>query len=101
HFHHMLLRAGLSGPQVLAVLVGFGVFYAAVGLIAVSLKLPDWTLFTPWITLLGLQHFIIKRLAVHLRHQRRRVSMVVVESMAIPAQAELNTAPLNAHREAA
>ena len=101
HFHYMLVRAGLSGRQVLAVLAAFGVFYAAVGLIAASLKPPDWALFMPWITLLGLQYFIIKRLAVHLRHRRRRVSMVVGELMAIPAQAQLNATQLTAHREAA
>jgi len=55
----------------------------------------------PWMTLLGLQYFITKRLAVHLRHRRRRASMVVVELTAIPAQAEFNAAQLNPHREAA
>ena len=74
HFHYMLMRAGLSQRQVLAVLLAFGVFYAAVGLIGISYKLPDWSLFAPWITLLGLQHFIIKRLAVRLRHQRWIIS---------------------------
>ena len=78
HFHYLLMRAGLSGRQVLAVLVGFGVFYAAVGLIGVGLKLPDWALFTPWITLLAAQYFIIKRLAVQLRYRRWKVAAVVV-----------------------
>ena len=44
-------------------LVAFSVLYAAVGLIGASEKLPDWALFAPWITLLGLQHFIIRGLA--------------------------------------
>src|SRR2546421_1542548 len=79
HFHYVLMRAGLSGRQVLAVLVAFSVFYAAVGLIGASQKLPDWALFAPWITLLGLQSFIIRRLAVHLRHRRWRDSEIVVE----------------------
>ena len=78
HFHFMLMRAGLSGRQVLGVLVAFAVFYAAVGLIGASRKLPDWALFAPWITLLGLQHFVIRGLAVHLRHRRWRASMGVV-----------------------
>jgi UDP-GlcNAc:undecaprenyl-phosphate GlcNAc-1-phosphate transferase len=72
HYHYMLMRAGLSGRQVLAVLATFAVFYAAVGLIGASNKLPDWALFAPWFTLLGLQHFIIRGLAMHLRHGRRR-----------------------------
>jgi UDP-GlcNAc:undecaprenyl-phosphate GlcNAc-1-phosphate transferase len=84
HFHHMLMRAGLSGRQVLGVLVGFGVFYAAVGLIGVGLELPDWALFGPWITLLAVQYFIIKRLAVLLRHRRWKAAAVVV---AFPARA--------------
>ena len=81
---YVLMRAGLSGREVLAVLVAFSVFYAAVGLIGASQKLPDWALFAPWITLLGLQSFIIRRLAVHLRHRRWRDSKSVVE---LPARA--------------
>ena len=100
HFHYMLMRAGLSGGRVLAVLVAFGVFYAAVGLIGASLKLPDWTLFAPWITLLGLQYFIIKRLAVHLRHRRWRAAKAVVFARGA-ASARINATPLNAHRKAA
>ncbi len=78
HFHYMLMRAGLSGRQVLAVLVGFGVFYAAVGLIGASQKLPDWILFGPWIALLGLQHLIIRSVAAHVRLHRWRGSGVLV-----------------------
>ena len=77
HFHYMLMRAGLSERQVLAVLVAFGLFYAAVGLIGAGLKLPDWTLFAPWITLLGLQTFIIRRLAAHVRLRRWRAAKAV------------------------
>lgn len=70
HFHYMLMRAGLNGRQVLAVLVGFGVFYAAIGLVGAIARVPDWALFAPWISLLGLQYFIIKRLALLIRHRR-------------------------------
>jgi UDP-GlcNAc:undecaprenyl-phosphate/decaprenyl-phosphate GlcNAc-1-phosphate transferase len=87
HFHYMLMRAGLNGRQVLGVLVAFGLFYAAVGLVGASRKLPDWALFAPWITLLGLQYFIIKRLAVHLRHRRWRASKVDVAFKARVASA--------------
>jgi hypothetical protein len=66
----MLMRAGLSGRQALAVLVAFAVLYAAVGVISASQKLPDCALFTPWITLLGSQHFILRGLAVHVRLRR-------------------------------
>ena len=76
HFHYMLMRAGLSGRQVLAVLVAFAVVYAAVGVIGTSQKLPDWSLFAPWITLLGMQHFIIKGLAVQIRLRRWKASRV-------------------------
>ena len=101
HFHYMLMRAGLNGRQVLAVLVAFAVFYAAVGVIGASRKLPDWALFAPWITLLGLQYFIIKRLAVHLRHRRCRASKAVVVLTARPASAYFDATQLNADREAA
>src|SRR5213082_12697 len=56
HFHFVLMRAGLSGRQVLAVLVAFSVLYAAVGLIGASEKLPDWALFAPWLTLRSEEH---------------------------------------------
>ena len=79
HFHYVLMRAGLSGRQVLAVLLAFSVLYAAVGLIGARNKLPDWALFAPWFTLLALQPFIIRGLAVYLRHRRWRASQIVVE----------------------
>jgi len=79
HFHYVLMRAGLSGRQVLAVLLAFSVLYAAVGLIGARNRLPDWALFAPWFTLLASQSFIIRGLAVHLRHRRWRASQIVVE----------------------
>jgi len=87
HFHYMLMRAGLSGRQVLAVLVAFAVCYAAVGLIGGRHRVPDWALFAPWITLLGLQHFIIRGLAKYLRHRRWRSSKaaVVLAESPVPA----------------
>jgi UDP-GlcNAc:undecaprenyl-phosphate GlcNAc-1-phosphate transferase len=102
HFHHMLMRAGLSGRQVLAVLVAFNVFYAAVGLIGARYKLPDWALFAPWFTLLGLQHFIIRGLAMYLRLRRWRASKVVVQLPASVAAAQsYATQPNAGRREAA
>ena len=97
----MLMRAGLSGRQVLAVLVAFAVGYAAVGLIGARHKLPDWALFAPWITLLGLQHFIIRGLALHLRHRRWRASKVVVKLPASVAAAHSYARQRKARREAA
>ncbi len=101
HFHYMLMRAGLSGRQALAVLVAFSVFYAAVGLIGVSYKLPDWALFAPWFTLLASQSFIIRGLAVYLRHRRWKVSKVVVTLPAGVAPAQSYATQPNAGREAA
>ena len=94
------MRAGLSGRQVLAVLVAFSVFYSAVGLIGARNKLPDWALFAPWFTLLGLQHFIIRGLAVRLRLRRWRVSKVVFKFVSVSA-ADSYERQLNAGREAA
>src|SRR5438105_14783071 len=76
---YVLMRAGLSGRQVLAVLLAFSVLYAAVGLIGARNKLPDWALFAPWFTLLASQSFIIRGLAVYLRHRRWSASQIVVE----------------------
>jgi UDP-GlcNAc:undecaprenyl-phosphate GlcNAc-1-phosphate transferase len=101
HFHYMLMRAGLSGRQVLAVLVAFNVFYAAVGLIGARYKLPDWALFAPWFTLLGLQHFIIRGLAMYLRLRRWRASKVVVQLPVTVAAAHSRATQPNADREAA
>ena len=48
---YVLMRAGLSGREVLAVLVAFSVFYAAVGLIGARDKLPG----------LGATHSLMRR----------------------------------------
>src|SRR6266403_883963 len=85
HFHYVLMRAGLSGRQVLAVLLAFSVLYSAVGLIGVRQKLPDWPLFAPWFTLLASQSFIIRGLAERLRHRRWRASSIVVRMPAAVA----------------
>jgi len=101
HFHYMLMRAGLSARQVLAVLVAFSVLYAAVGLIGASQNLPDWALFAPWLTLLGLQSFIIRGLALHVRHRRWRAAKVVVQLPASVAAAQSYATQPSAGREAA
>ena len=101
HFHYVLMRAGLSGRQVLAVLVAFSALYAAVGLIGARNKLPDWALFAPWFTLLGLQHFIIRGLALYLRLRRWRASKVVVQLPASVAAAHSRATQLNAGRREA
>ena len=101
HFHYVLMRAGLSGRQVLAVLLAFNVFYAAVGLIGARYKLPDWALFAPWFTLLGLQHFIIRGLAMYLRLRRWRTSKVVFKFVSVSAAHSRATQPNAGRREAA
>jgi hypothetical protein len=100
HFHYVLMRAGLSGRQVLAVLLAFSVLYSAVGLISVGQKLPDWALFAPWFTLLASQSFIIRGLAVRLRHRRWRASNIVVKMPAgVAATHSYATQPRLAARE--
>jgi UDP-GlcNAc:undecaprenyl-phosphate GlcNAc-1-phosphate transferase len=101
HFHYMLMRAGLSGRQVLGVLVAFAVTYAAVGLIGASLRLPDWTLFAPWITLLVLQHFIIKRVALLIRYRRWKAAGVVVVLPVRAAEVYFDAPRPHPRREAA
>lgn len=70
HFHHQLLRAGLSARQTLAVLVAFALTYACIGLAGARLGVPDIALFAPWALLLVSQYFIIKRLALLIRGHR-------------------------------
>jgi len=101
HFHYMLMRAGLSDRQALGMLVAFGVFYAAVGLIGAREKLPDWVLFAPWFTLLALQYFIIRSLAVYVRLRRWRAANVVVTLPARVTATPANEMPLSVHRKAA
>jgi hypothetical protein len=83
------------------VLVAFNVVYAAVGLIGARYKLPDWALFAPWFTLLGLQHFIIRGLAMYLRLRRWRASKVVVQLPASVAAAHSFATQRNAGRREA
>ncbi len=101
HFHFILMRAGLSARQVLAVLVSFGGVYATVGLIGARLGLPDWTLFAPWITLLGLQYFIIKGLAVRLRFRRWKGAAGVVRLPELVADVQFVEPRLPPDRQAA
>jgi len=68
--------------------------------IGASLKVADWAPFAPWITLLGLQPFIIRGLAMYLRLRRWRTSKVVVKLPASGAAAHSHATQLNAGREA-
>lgn len=88
HFHHMLLRAGLTVRQTLLVLVGFASFYALVGVAGTYFEWPDVWLFTPWFLLLCTQYAIIKRLALMLRCRKIRARA--------QAMAQAETAPIHA-----
>jgi UDP-GlcNAc:undecaprenyl-phosphate/decaprenyl-phosphate GlcNAc-1-phosphate transferase len=107
HYHYMLMRAGLSGRQTLAVLVAFALFYAAIGLVGASYEVSDWILFWSWLTLGGLQHFIIRRVAlnVYLRHRRERSSPDAARLPAVIESADSYTAadgrPVHANHAAA
>ena len=70
HFHHILMRGGLSTRQIVAVLVGFACLYASIGVLAIRFQVPDWPMFAAWITMVFGQYFIIKRLATWLRYRR-------------------------------
>lgn len=43
HFHHRLMKRGLSARQALPVLVGIAIFWAAVGLIIDIVDAPEWS----------------------------------------------------------
>ncbi len=70
HFHHMLLRAGLTMRQTLFVLTGFALVYAAVGLAGAYFEVPDVWLFLPWLLLLITHYWIIRRLVIVIRSRR-------------------------------
>ena len=63
HFHHALLRAGLSKAQVVATLVGIAALYAGVGLLGAATGVPDWAMFSLWMTLLASQYWIVNGFA--------------------------------------
>ena len=101
HFHYMLMRAGLSGRQTLGVLVGFGVVYASVGVIGASLKLPDWSMFAPWMMLLTFQHAIIKALARQIRHARWKSAGVSASLPVMDTRVQFDSPRPDSRREAA
>jgi UDP-GlcNAc:undecaprenyl-phosphate GlcNAc-1-phosphate transferase len=72
HFHHTLKRGGLGVRQVLAILAGLQLIYAAIGLIAHFAGASDVVMFASW-ALLGIsQRWIIRKYAVIMRVERRR-----------------------------
>jgi len=69
HLHHILLRGGFSGTQVLCILSGLSVLYVSIALIANSFGVPDVAMFIAWIALLSLQYRLIRKIAVYSRHR--------------------------------
>ena len=72
HFHHLLLRAGLSVRQVLAVLTGLGVLYAAIGLAGHGGGVPDPVLFVAWVAVCASQYWLLRKFATLLRRAHWR-----------------------------
>ena len=72
HSHHTLKNGGMSERQVLAILVGLQLLYAAFALVAFSADVPDNLMFSGW-AIAGLtQRFVIKRIARYFRAIQRR-----------------------------
>ena len=63
HFHHALLRLDLSAAQVVATLTGFAAVYAGIGLLGAATGVPDWAMFSVWMTLLVFQYWIVTGIA--------------------------------------
>ncbi len=63
HFHHALLRTGLTDQQVLGILTGMAVLYAGVGLLDARAGAPDWAMFSLWLALGASQFWIVKAIA--------------------------------------
>jgi UDP-GlcNAc:undecaprenyl-phosphate GlcNAc-1-phosphate transferase len=90
HFHHILMRGGLSARQTVGVLVGFAAFYASLGVVAIRFPAPDWSMFAAWIALLCGQYFIVKWLAVWLRYRRWKAAVHRVDTHPqVPGNREL------------
>ncbi len=70
HFHHTLTRGGFGVRPTLAVLAGFQLVYATIGLAGHFTGVPDYVMFTAW-SVLGLsQRFIIRKIAISHRIYR-------------------------------
>ncbi|MFU8820511.1 MAG: undecaprenyl-phosphate alpha-N-acetylglucosaminyl 1-phosphate transferase [Gammaproteobacteria bacterium] len=79
HFHHILLRAGLSDRQVLLVMVGTAFLVAMTGILAHRAGVPDGVLFLGLIVLGALQGWTVRRawrLARWMRRWRRGAGRV-------------------------
>ncbi len=70
HFHHALLRAGLSARQILGLLTSMAMLYAGIGLLGDRLGVPDWAMFSLWLSLGASQYWLIKHIAA--RVERRK-----------------------------
>jgi UDP-GlcNAc:undecaprenyl-phosphate GlcNAc-1-phosphate transferase len=68
HFHHSLRRGGFGVQSTLAILTGFQLVYASIGLTGHFAGVPDVVMFIGW-SILGLsQRWVIRRIAKANRH---------------------------------
>ena len=95
HLHYILLRGGLSVPQVLGLLIVLGGFYAAMGLIGRSLAIPDVVMFGAWVVVMVSQYPLMMKIALWSRcaHWKR-----LREHRSVPGPARLLAAPPNMQR---
>ena len=70
HFHHILLRGGLSVRQALGILTGLQLVYAIAGVMCARAGVADVVMFTTWSILGFSQLFVIRAIA---RHRRRHL----------------------------
>jgi UDP-GlcNAc:undecaprenyl-phosphate GlcNAc-1-phosphate transferase len=72
HFHHILLRGGLSGRQALMVLAGFQLLYAAIGIFGYLSEVSDVAMFSAWAALGVTQRPVFQAIARYHRALRIR-----------------------------
>ena len=71
HFHHALLRAGLSSRQVLGILTSMAALYAGIGLLGAAISAPDVVMFSLWLALGASQYWIVKWIALRIIDRRQ------------------------------
>jgi UDP-GlcNAc:undecaprenyl-phosphate GlcNAc-1-phosphate transferase len=87
HFHHLLLREGLSDRQTVGTLACLSALYAGIGLFGATAGASDSAMFFLWFTVGVSQYWIVKWLAARVAGPSR---WRIIASRSGPAQSHIN-----------